>query len=187
MYDDGDGDLRTRLMISFIQYTELPTEQEYDDSRMAPVPVHPAWPTTGNIEFRHYTTNLLHNVSLSIQSGETISIIGDDKHTFAQSLFQMEGTPPLSGSMHVDGVDITHLDVYHLRSRIAWVGSEDENAFFSGTIRENLVSQFLCYQYGVNYCLYIIIGSVRILWKSYTMGCIGICATGDPRRMGCTH
>lgn len=106
---------------------------------MAPIPVHPAWPTAGNIEFRHYTTNLLHNVSLSIQSGETISIIGADKHTFAQSLFQLEVTPPLSGSIHVDGVDITHLDVYHLRSRIAWVGSEDENAFFSGTIRENLV------------------------------------------------
>lgn len=120
---------------------------------MVPVPVHPAWPTTGNIEFRHYTTNLLHNVSLNIQSGETISIIGADKHTFAQSLFQLERTPPLSGSIHVDGVDITHLDVYHLRSRVAWVGSEDENAFFSGTIRENLASRLLWYQYGVELLL----------------------------------
>ncbi|CDH49091.1 multidrug resistance-associated protein 1-like [Lichtheimia corymbifera JMRC:FSU:9682] len=140
------------------EYTELPTEEEYDDSRMVPVPVHPAWPTTGNIEFRHYTTNLLHNVSLNIQSGETISIIGADKHTFAQSLFQLERTPPLSGSIHVDGVDITHLDVYHLRSRVAWVGSEDENAFFSGTIRENLDP----FGYCGNLTLWDALASVRL-------------------------
>ncbi|KAI7880936.1 hypothetical protein K492DRAFT_207212 [Lichtheimia hyalospora FSU 10163] len=119
------------------EYTELPTEGD-DDLRMASIPIHPAWPTSGEIEFRHYTTDLLHNISLSIQSGETISIISGDKSTVVHDLFQLEGISPLSGSIYVDGVDITQLDVYHLRSRIAWVGPEDENAFFSGTIRENL-------------------------------------------------
>ena len=110
---------------------------------MASIPVHPAWPISGEIEFRHYTTDLLHNISLSIQSGETISIIGGDMNAIVHDLFQLEGISPLSGSIYVDGVDITQLDVYHLRSRIAWVGPEDENTFFSGTIRENLASQSL--------------------------------------------
>lgn len=100
---------------------------------------------SGSIEFRNVsfkykkesTDYVLKNINLSIQSGETIGIIGgtgSSKTTFVQLIPRLYDVS--EGSVLVDGKDVREIDVVTLREAVGMV--LQKNVLFSGTIEENL-------------------------------------------------
>uniref|UniRef100_A0A0K3C7N0 BY PROTMAP: gi/647394901/emb/CDR36136.1/ RHTO0S01e15060g1_1 [Rhodosporidium toruloides] n=1 Tax=Rhodotorula toruloides TaxID=5286 RepID=A0A0K3C7N0_RHOTO len=87
-----------------------------------------------------YDTNLppvLHGVSFSVMAGERVGIVGrtgSGKSTLATSLLRFRD--PASGSVVVDGLDISHVSLEELRKRITLV--PQEATLFEGTLRDNL-------------------------------------------------
>lgn len=79
----------------------------------------------------------LKDVSLRINSGETIGIIGStgsSKSTFVQLIPRLYDVT--KGSVKVGGVDVKDYDLDTLRNNVAMV--LQKNVLFSGTIKENL-------------------------------------------------
>ena len=102
-------------------------------------------PKDGSIEFKNVSFSydkteknaVLHDVSFSIKSGETIGIIGgtgSSKSTLVQLIPRLYDT--LSGSVLVGGCDVKAYDLETLRESVAMV--LQKNVLFSGTIKDNL-------------------------------------------------
>ncbi|WVR08508.1 hypothetical protein IAU60_005563 [Kwoniella sp. DSM 27419] len=75
--------------------------------------------------------------SFDVKAGEKIGLIGrtgSGKSTLAMSMLRF--TDPYSGSIWLDGIDITKIGVDDLRSRITYI--PQDAVLFSGTVRENL-------------------------------------------------
>ncbi|OWZ59696.1 ATP-binding cassette transporter [Cryptococcus neoformans c45] len=75
--------------------------------------------------------------SFDVKAGEKIGLIGrtgSGKSTLGMSLLRF--TDPTSGSIFLDGIDITKIGVDDLRSRITYI--PQDAVLFSGTVRENL-------------------------------------------------
>ncbi|KAE8375253.1 multidrug resistance protein 3 [Aspergillus bertholletiae] len=100
----------------------------------------------GQIEFRtvsfRYPSRLerlvLDDFSLTIRPGQFIALVGASgcgKSTLIALLERF--FDPVSGSIAVDGQDISTLDLASYRSSISLVGQEP--TLFSGTVRENLL------------------------------------------------
>lgn len=99
----------------------------------------------GSIRFQNvsfsYSNNkekeCLKNIDLSIQSGETVGIIGgigSAKTTLIQLIPRLYDVT--EGSLMVGGVDVRQIDLESLRQQVAVV--LQKNTLFSGTIKENL-------------------------------------------------
>jgi ATP-binding cassette subfamily C protein LapB len=98
----------------------------------------------GAIEFRdvsfHYPgqeTVALRNVSLRIQPGERVGIlgrVGSGKTTLEKLILGLYR--PTSGAVLVDGVDVRQLDPAELRRNVGYV-AQDVTLFY-GTLRENI-------------------------------------------------
>ncbi len=93
-----------------------------------------------NVTFRyneHAQQNTLLNISLRIQPNQMIAIVGRSgcgKTTLARL---MQGLYlPSSGSVMIDGVDTSQIELSDLRKKIGVVAQHE--FFFSGTVRENL-------------------------------------------------
>lgn len=85
----------------------------------------------------------LSNVSLTIQPGEKVGIIGrsgSGKSSLAKLLVGFY--QPDSGNVLIDGIDVRQIDVHDLRHNIGYAPQDIH--LFSGTLRENLV-------YGASY------------------------------------
>ena len=93
--------------------------------------------TFKNVNFGYKKKLCLKNINLSIESGETIGIIGGTGSS-KSSLIQL--IPRLydvkDGSVLVGGVDVRDYDIESLRNEVAVV--LQKNVLFSGTIKENL-------------------------------------------------
>lgn len=79
----------------------------------------------------------LKNVNLTINSGETIGIIGgtgSSKSTFVQLIPRLYDVT--TGSIKVGGVNVRDYELTSLRNQVAMV--LQKNVLFSGTIKENL-------------------------------------------------
>jgi ABC-type multidrug transport system fused ATPase/permease subunit len=84
------------------------------------------WPTDARIEFRNvsfaYDSSLpptLKNISFEIGKNEKIGVIGRTgagKSSIFEALFRMAEP---GGSILIDGVNISHLSLHNLRSKIA--------------------------------------------------------------------
>ena len=80
---------------------------------------------------------VLEDVSIKINSGETIGIIGGTgsaKSTLVQLIPRLYDTT--SGNVEVGGVDVKNYDIETLRDEVSMV--LQKNVLFSGTIKENL-------------------------------------------------
>lgn len=80
---------------------------------------------------------VLHEMSLKITPGETIAVVGPSgagKTTLFSLL--MRFYDPTSGSVRLNGVDLTHLDPTELRRNIAMV--PQDTAIFGASIAENI-------------------------------------------------
>uniref|UniRef100_A0A8C8DMC2 ATP-binding cassette sub-family C member 5 n=1 Tax=Oryzias sinensis TaxID=183150 RepID=A0A8C8DMC2_9TELE len=108
---------------------------------MAPAP---SWPQQGKITFQnvnmHYREDLplvLKNLSFTIQPEETIGIVGrtgSGKSSLAVALFRLVELS--GGSITVDGINIAHIGLDDLRSKMAIIPQEP--VLFIGTVRRNL-------------------------------------------------
>ena len=106
-------------------------------------PVHEV--ANGSIEFDHVTfrysqsseTPVLDDISLNINSGETIGIIGgtgSSKSSLVNLISRLYDVN--SGSVKVGGVDVRNYDMEALRNQVSVV--LQQNVLFSGTILDNL-------------------------------------------------
>ncbi|KAH6853494.1 P-loop containing nucleoside triphosphate hydrolase protein [Chaetomium sp. MPI-CAGE-AT-0009] len=121
-----------------VEYTELPTEAL--DGKSAPA----AWPTEGRIEVNDlvvaYAPDLppvLKGLTFSINRNERIGVVGRTgagKSSLTLALFRF--LEARSGSVHIDGLDISKIKLHDLRSRLAIIPQDP--VLFSGTVRSNL-------------------------------------------------
>ena len=108
--------------------TQLPAEAAETDGELG-VETEKDWPRKGGIEFKNFSLryrpdlpDVLRNISLNIAGGEKIGIVGrtgSGKSTLATALFRM--VEAQSGSILIDGVDISTRGLSTLRSRITIV------------------------------------------------------------------
>uniref|UniRef100_A0A915NTY2 Multidrug resistance-associated protein 1 n=1 Tax=Meloidogyne floridensis TaxID=298350 RepID=A0A915NTY2_9BILA len=102
------------------------------------------WANHGNIEFRDYSTRyrsgldlVIYHLNAQVQARERIGIVGRTgagKSSITLALFRM--VEPCSGTIFIDGVDITDLGLHDLRSAITIIPQDP--ILFSGTLRFNL-------------------------------------------------
>jgi len=121
-----------------IEYTELPTESLEGKSPPA------SWPTEGRIEVDDlvvgYAADLppvLKGLSFSVNRNERVGVVGRTgagKSSLTLALFRF--LEARSGSIHIDGLDISEIKLHDLRSRLAIIPQDP--VLFSGTIRSNL-------------------------------------------------
>lgn len=98
----------------------------------------------GYIEFKNFSfkypntkNESLHDVSLRIESGQTIGIIGkigSGKTTFVNSLLRLYNVE--NNTLFIDGKDIMKCDIKSVRKNIAYV--PQENFLFSDSIKNNI-------------------------------------------------
>ncbi|NWJ05847.1 MRP6 protein, partial [Crypturellus undulatus] len=103
-----------------------------------------AWLTEGRIEFRNYSLRYrpdldlaLKHVSLTINRQEKIGITGRTgagKSTLAVGLLRL--VEAAEGEILIDGVDIAHIGLHDLRTKITVIPQDP--VLFSGSLRTNL-------------------------------------------------
>ncbi|MEW5982384.1 MAG: ABC transporter ATP-binding protein [Acidobacteriota bacterium] len=99
-------------------------------------------PVRGDIEFRDLTfahdgRTALANVSLRIEAGSTVAIVGrtgSGKSTLISLLPRIYDPPP--GTVFIDGIDVRRIPLARLRGAIGFV--DQEPFLFSTTIAENI-------------------------------------------------
>jgi ATP-binding cassette, subfamily B (MDR/TAP), member 1 len=105
----------------------------------------PEQPLSGNIELQHISfaypsrpeSQVCQDLNLSIRSGEVVAFCGasgSGKSTLASLMLRFYD--PQSGSIEIDGFNISSLNTRWLRSQIGYVGQEP--CLFSGSIYENI-------------------------------------------------
>lgn len=136
----GENDMNSaERLVSYA--TELPLEAQYRKPECSP----PAdWPSKGEIDFEQvslaYRPGLplvLKDVTLKIGSGEKIGICGRTgagKSTIMTALYRLCELE--SGAVYIDGVDISKLGLYELRSKLSIIPQDP--VLFKGTIRKNI-------------------------------------------------
>ncbi|WP_439594642.1 peptidase domain-containing ABC transporter [Falsiroseomonas sp.] len=103
-------------------------------------------PITGRLAFDEVTfrypgaaTPALDRVSFEVQPGQVIGVVGrsgSGKTTITRLIQAIHA--PQSGLIHLDGVDLRHIELNHLRRGIGVV--LQDNLLFRGTIRENIAA-----------------------------------------------
>ena len=118
----------------------MDAEEERDDPEGA------APPLNRDICFDHVsfayegTTEMLHDISLTIPAGSTLGILGgtgSGKSTLMYLLDRLYPLAPENGKITIGGVDIQKMRLSHLRSGIGIVLQEP--FLFSRTLKENLM------------------------------------------------
>lgn len=102
------------------------------------------WPEDGNIKFdkvtlkyRPNTENVLRDLSFEVKSGEKIGVVGRTgagKSTICLSLSRI--VELASGSISIDGIDISKVPIKEVRKRITVIPQDP--TMFTGTLRFNL-------------------------------------------------
>ncbi|PVH77472.1 P-loop containing nucleoside triphosphate hydrolase protein [Cadophora sp. DSE1049] len=103
-----------------------------------------AWPVNGAISFINYSASYqpgaalsLRDITLDIKANEKIAVVGRTgagKSSFALALLRI--LEAASGSIVIDGIDISQIKLEVLRSRVTIIPQECQA--FTGSVRENL-------------------------------------------------
>ena len=98
----------------------------------------------GKIEYRNfsfhypnYDASSLKNITLTIEPGETVGVVGKigcGKSTLVNVLAMIYNLEP--GTLFIDDIDITTMDITDLRNQIAYV--PQDNFLFSDSIEKNI-------------------------------------------------
>ncbi|XP_027117398.2 ABC transporter C family member 4 [Coffea arabica] len=123
------------------QFTNIPSEAAWKKEDCLP---SPEWPSKGNVElidlqvrYRPNTPLVIKGITLSIKGGEKIGVVGrtgGGKSTLIQVFFRL--VEPSEGRIIIDGIDISTLGLYDLRSRFGIIPQEP--VLFEGTVRSNI-------------------------------------------------
>lgn len=141
--------VRTTVMIEtnivsverIVEYCELPPEAQSINPEKRP---DENWPSKGGIEFKNYSTKyrenldpVLNNINVKIEPCEKVGIVGRTgagKSTLSLALFRI--LEPTEGKIVIDGIDISDIGLFDLRSHLAII-PQDAQAF-EGTVKTNL-------------------------------------------------
>ncbi|KAL0486679.1 ABC transporter C family [Acrasis kona] len=127
-------------------YSDCDTQPESEELlNSAACNVSEDWPENGVIDFESVCASyrpglddpVLKSITLNIKSGEKIGIVGRTgagKSTMLLTLFRFLECS--SGSISIDGLNIAHIPLQKLRSRITIIPQVP--VLFSGTIRSNI-------------------------------------------------
>ncbi|KAJ4124263.1 hypothetical protein NW768_009622 [Fusarium equiseti] len=134
----GDMELEMNSMERVVEYINLETEY------LGGLNAAAAWPSAGSLEVKDlevaYASDLppvLKGLSFKIRHGERIGVVGRTgagKSSLTLALFRF--LEARSGSIAIDGVDISMLKLTDLRSKMSIIPQHP--VLFSGTIRSNL-------------------------------------------------
>ncbi|MDE3134857.1 MAG: ABC transporter ATP-binding protein, partial [Acidobacteriota bacterium] len=88
----------------------------------------------------HYgSIEALKGVSLTVEEGEVVTLIGSNGAGKSTTLRAITGlTPASSGSVAIDGQDITHVPAHEIVERGIALSPEGRHCFGRMTVRENL-------------------------------------------------
>lgn len=121
-----------------VEYCDIDKEDHSGDS----VPVN--WPSEGRISVKNLHVSygpglpdVIRGLNLEIAPGQHIGVVGRTgagKSSLALSLFRF--IENRSGSIHIDGIDISKIKLPQLRSGLSIISQDP--VLFSGTIRSNL-------------------------------------------------
>ncbi|PIG82762.1 ABC multidrug transporter [Aspergillus arachidicola] len=121
-----------------VAYSELNTEDQGGNE------VPDDWPSHGKVEIKDlnvaYSPDLplaLKGISFSVEAGKRVGIVGRTgagKSSLTLSLLRL--IEPQTGSIIIDGIDISMIKLNSLRPRIAFIPQDP--VLFSGTVRSNL-------------------------------------------------
>ncbi|KAI0173569.1 P-loop containing nucleoside triphosphate hydrolase protein [Hypoxylon sp. FL1284] len=121
-----------------VEYTELPTESLEGKSPPA------AWPTEGRVEVSDLVVSyaedlppVLKGLNFTVERNERIGVVGRTgagKSSLTLAFFRF--LEARSGSIRIDGLDISKIKLHDLRSRLAIIPQDP--VLFSGTVRSNL-------------------------------------------------
>ncbi|MQL77246.1 hypothetical protein Taro_009652 [Colocasia esculenta] len=124
-----------------LQYSKIPTEAPAIIENCRP---EPRWPANGTIEFHNlhvrYSPGLplvLRGISCMFPGERKVGVVGrtgSGKSTLIQALFRV--VEPSQGRITIDGLDISHIGLHDLRSRLSIIPQDP--SLFQGTVRTNL-------------------------------------------------
>lgn len=138
-----------------VEYSRIPTEDQSsrEDANgsagqvLTTVPA--AWPKEGRLEVNGlvagYAPDLppvLKGLSFNVSKNQRIGVIGRTgagKSSLTLALFRF--LEAREGSIHIDGVDISKISLYDLRSRLAIIPQDP--VLFSGTLRQYFIISIL--------------------------------------------
>ena len=95
------------------------------------------WKLGEQVRYRPITPLVLKGITLSIQGGEKIGVVGrtgSGKSTLIQVFFRL--VEPSGGKIIIDGIDICMLGLHDLRSRFGIIPQDP--VLFQGTVRSNI-------------------------------------------------
>ncbi|KAJ2926808.1 hypothetical protein H1R20_g10265, partial [Candolleomyces eurysporus] len=103
----------------------------------------PQWPEKGSIDFNEVSMkyrpglpNVLHSISMSIKGGEKVGVVGRTGAGKSSLVMTLMRIVEYTGSITIDGVDISKLGLKDLRSKISIIPQDP--TVFSGTVRAAL-------------------------------------------------
>ncbi|KAF9490898.1 multidrug resistance-associated ABC transporter [Pleurotus eryngii] len=143
MYTALELDLNSVERIA--EYLDLPQEPPAIIEDRRPPAYWPSSNTTGPlievenlvVKYSPELPPVLQDVSFSLKPRERIGLLGrtgSGKSTLAMSILRF--ADPASGRILIDGIDISKIGLYDLRSRLTFI--PQDATLFSGTLRENL-------------------------------------------------
>lgn len=118
----------------------IPQEKPHEITETTPPPLWPQGQITFDncsLRYRPELPMVLKNLSFSVKKGEKVGICGRTgagKSTIMSSLFRL--TELNSGTILIDGIDISTLGLRQLRSKLAIIPQDP--VLFRGSIRKNL-------------------------------------------------
>lgn len=120
-----------------VEYSELPTETTSGARPPA------AWPTEGRLQVDGLTIGYrdlpptLKDLTFSINGNERVGVIGRTgagKSSLILALYRF--LEARTGTVYIDGIDISTIQLHDLRSRIAII--PQDHMLFAGTVRSNI-------------------------------------------------
>lgn len=121
-----------------IEYSRLGTEDQSGNDPPA------AWPTEGRLEVNNlvagYAPDLppvLKGLTFTAEKNQRVGVVGRTgagKSSLTLALFRF--LEAREGTIHVDGIDVSKINLHSLRSRLAIIPQDP--VLFSGTVRSNL-------------------------------------------------
>ncbi|KAI2464558.1 abc transporter [Annulohypoxylon bovei var. microspora] len=126
------------------EYAEIEPEAKPEEEELKASKVPAAWPATGHMEFQNVTArysdtgpDILRDVTFCARPGQRVAIIGrtgSGKSTITRSI--LRSTHVVSGSITIDGIDVSNIPLKRLRESISFV--PQDLVIFSGDIQSNL-------------------------------------------------
>ncbi|KAJ2524175.1 hypothetical protein GGI11_000998, partial [Coemansia sp. RSA 2049] len=122
-------------------------DMELDDNSNADTVEPPSnWPSSGKIEIRNFNMKyyedleyVLKDISLTINSGERIGIVGRTgagKTSLSRAIFRLVNKKTCEGSIIIDGCDISTIKPSVLRPKLGTI--PQESTMFTGSFKQNL-------------------------------------------------